>query len=60
MQALPRGAGLVPPLLGLVGAVRPAAVLQVALVLHLSLHGGVPVILDGVVRPAGSHKGRVR
>lgn len=28
-----------------------AAVLQVSLMLHLPPHGGVPVVLDGVVRP---------
>lgn len=38
---------------GLDGFVGPGALLQVALVLHFSPHGGVPVILDGVVRPAG-------
>ena len=30
-----------------------AAILQVALMLHLPPHGGVPVVLDGVVSPAG-------
>ena len=36
----------------------PAAVLEVALVLHLPPHGGVPVVLDGVVCPVvGEGKG---
>lgn len=30
-----------------------AAILQVPLMLHLPSHGGVPVILDGVVRAVG-------
>ncbi len=30
-----------------------AAILQVPLMLHLPPHGGVPVVLDGVVRPVG-------
>lgn len=30
-----------------------AAVLQVALMLHLPPHGGVPVVLDGVICPVG-------
>lgn len=29
---------------------RLAAILQVPLMLHFSLHGGIPVVLDGVVR----------
>lgn len=28
-----------------------AGILQVALVLHFAPHGGIPVVLDGVVRP---------
>lgn len=34
-----------------------AAILQVALMLHLPPHGGVPVVLDGVVRPVGKKIG---
>lgn len=30
-----------------------AAILQIPLMLHLPPHGGVPVVLDGVVRPVG-------
>lgn len=30
-----------------------AAILQVSLMLHLPPHGGVPVVLDGVVCPVG-------
>lgn len=34
-----------------------AAILQVPLMLHLPPHGGVPVVLDGVVCPVGDQLG---
>lgn len=34
-----------------------AAILQVPLMLHLPPHGGVPVVLDGVVCPVGDELG---
>lgn len=34
-----------------------ATILQVTLMLHLPPHGGVPVVLDGVVCPVGDHLG---
>lgn len=30
-----------------------AAILQIALMLHLPPHSGVPVVLDGVIGPVG-------
>lgn len=30
-----------------------AAILQVALMLHLPPHGGVPMVLDGIICPVG-------
>lgn len=35
------------------GGENLAAILQVPFMLHLPPHGGVPVVLDGVVRPVG-------